>query len=150
MKQIAAILLLLSACASAPPPPPSAQPAPPPPAPKNDIASKTAKMQKLDGYLPLFWDADAGKLYLQIARPGEEMIHVTGMAEGVGSTPIGLDRGEMGDSRLVRFDRVGPKVLLVRVNDRYRALSSDENERRSAEDSLAKSASPSSTPPTSS
>src|SRR3954469_14867622 len=111
-KLCAVLLVLFTACATAPPPPaPAPVPAPAPaPAPRNEIAAKTAKMQKLDGYLPLFWDADAGKLYLQIARPGEEMIHVTGMAEGVGSTPIGLDRGEMGESRLVRFDRVGPKV----------------------------------------
>src|ERR1043165_635873 len=141
MKNVAALLLILSACATAaPPPPPPPAPAPTPaPVVRNDIAAKTAKMQKLDGFLPLFWDADAGKLYMQIARPGEEMIHVTGMAAGVGSTPIGLDRGEMGESRLVRFDRVGPKVLLVQLNKRYRALSSDENERRGVEDSFPKS-----------
>src|ERR1041384_3846450 len=108
-KTCAVLLVLFTACASAPPPVPVPAPAPVPEK-HNDIASKTAKMQKLDGYLPLFWDADAGKLYLQIARPGEEIIHVTGMAGGVGSTPIGLDRGEMSDSHIVRFDRVGPKV----------------------------------------
>ena len=140
MKNVAALLLILSACATAAPPPPPPAPAPSPaPVVRNDIAAKTAKMQKLDGFLPLFWDADAGKLYMQIARPGEEMIHVTGMAAGVGSTPIGLDRGEMGESRLVRFDRAGPKVLLVQLNERYRALSNDESERRGVEDSFAKS-----------
>src|ERR1041385_4626499 len=140
MKNVAALLLILSACATAAPPPPPPAPAPSPaPVVRNDIAAKTAKMQKLDGFLPLFWDADAGKLYMQIARPGEEMIHVTGMAAGVGSTPIGLDRGEMGESRLVRFDRVGPKGVLVQLNDRYRALSNDESERRGVEDSFAKS-----------
>src|ERR1041385_4490867 len=140
MKNVAALLLILSACATAAPPPPPPAPAPSPaPVVRNDIAAKTAKMQKLDGFLPLFWDADAGKLYMQIARPGEEVIHVTGMAAGVGSTPIGLDRGEMGESRLVRFDRAGPKVLLVQLNERYRALSNDESERRGVEDSFAKS-----------
>src|ERR1051326_8788790 len=138
-KLCAMLLVLFTACASAPPPAAAPAPAPAPVVVHNDIATKTAKMQKLDGYLPLFWDADAGKLYLQIARPGEEMIHVTGMAGGVGSTPIGLDRGGMGESRLVRFDRVGPKVLLVQLNERYRALSNDENERRGVEDSFAKS-----------
>jgi hypothetical protein len=134
MKPIAALLLLVAACASAPTSPPL-----PPPAPRNDIAAKTAKMQKIDGFLPLFWDAEGGKLYLQIARFGEEMIHVTSLPGGVGSNPIGLDRNEMGDTRLVRFDRVGPKVLLVETNVRYRALSSDASERRAVEDSFAKS-----------
>ena len=139
MRSFAAILLIVSACASAPPPPPPAQPAPPPPAPRSDVASKTAKMQKLDGYLPLFWDAEGGKLYLQIARLGEEMIHVTSLPAGVGSTPIGLDRNEMGRSRIVVFYRVGPKVLLVQLNERYRALSNDESVRHSVDDSFAKS-----------
>src|SRR3954447_18386087 len=124
MKNVAALLLILAACATAPPPPSpapptAAQPAPPP-APRNDIAAKTAKMQKLDGYLPLFWDADGGKLYLEIARLGEEMIDVTSLPGGVGSNPIGLDRNEMGDSRIVRFDCIGPKVLLVEPNQRFR------------------------------
>jgi len=96
-------------------------------------------MQKIDGYLPLFWDAEGGKLYLQISRLGQEMIHVTSLPGGVGSNPIGLDRNETGDSRIVRFDRIGPKVLLVELNTRYRALSGDESERRAVEDSFAKS-----------
>src|ERR1043166_7639248 len=121
MKQIAAILLLLSACASAPPPPPPPVAAPTPIPPPDPIANFTMKMQRIDGYLPLYWD------------------HVSGMAEGVGSTPIGLDRGEMGESHLVRFTSVGPKVLLERLNERYRALSEDENERRDVEDSFPKS-----------
>jgi hypothetical protein len=140
MKQLVALLLLiLTACATAPAPPPAPVPAPAPESARSPIDAKTAKMQKLDGFLPLFWDADAGKLYMQIARPGEEMIHVTGMANGVGSTPIGLDRGEMGESQLVRFDRAGAKVLLVQLNDRFRALSNDESERRGVEDSFPKS-----------
>jgi Met-zincin/Domain of unknown function (DUF5117) len=140
MRSIAALLLLLSACASTPvpqPPPPPAAPAPP--APRSDIASKTAKMQKIDGFLPLFWDADAGKLYMRIARPGEEMINVTSLPGGVGSNPIGLDRNEMGRTRIVRFERVGPKVLLVEPNQRFRALSGDETERRAVADSFATS-----------
>src|SRR6266498_3492127 len=136
MKRIAALLLLVAACASAPAPTP--QPAPPP-APRSDIAAKTAKMQRIDGFLPLFWDADAGKLYVQIARFGEEMITVASLPGGVGSSALGLARNEIGETPIVRFDRVGPKVLLVEPNVRYRALSRDETERRAVEDSFAKS-----------
>ena len=140
MKQLA-FVLLFAACATAPAPtpPPAPAPAPAPEPQRSPIEARTAKLQKLGGFLPLFWDAENGKLYLEIARPGDEMIYVTSMAAGVGSTPIGLDRGEMGESAIVRFDRIGPKVLLVQVNERYRALSNDESERRSVEDSFAKS-----------
>src|SRR5204862_3653924 len=73
------------------------------------------------------------------ARLGEEMINVTSLPGGVGSNPIGLDRNEMGRTRIVRFDRVGPKILLVEPNQRFRALSDDETERRAVADSFATS-----------
>jgi len=130
---VALFLLLFLGCATAPPSPTS--PTVTPPAP----ADKTAKMTKLDGFLPLYWDAENGKLFMRITHPGQEMIHVTSLPGGVGSNPIGLDHGEMGESQIVRFDRIGPKVLLMQPNVRYRALSSDPSERRSVDDSFAKS-----------
>ncbi|HEV2721706.1 MAG TPA: zinc-dependent metalloprotease [Thermoanaerobaculia bacterium] len=138
MRQTALLLLFFTACASAPPPPAAPAPAPPSPAPAGDVAAKTAKMQKIDGFLPLYWDEAQGKLFMEV-RPGEEMINVTSLPNGVGSTPIGLDRDETGRTRIVRFDRIGPKVLLVQWNDRYRALSNDASERRAVEDSFPKS-----------
>jgi hypothetical protein len=104
-----------------------------------DIASKTAKLQKIDGYLPLYWDAENGKLLMEISRFGEEMVYLTSLPAGVGSNPIGLDRAQMGQTRVVRFDRVGPRVLMTEVNYRFRALSSDPAERRSVADSFAQS-----------
>ena len=57
-----------------------------------DIATATAKLHKIDGYIPLYWDADNGKLMMEISRFGEEMIYQTSLPAGVGSNPIGLDR----------------------------------------------------------
>ena len=103
------------------------------------ISVKTAAMKKLDGFLPLYWDEENGKLFLEISRFGEEMLYQTGLPAGLGSNPVGLDRGELSDTRLVKFVRVGPKVLLVQMNDRYRATSNDANERRAVEESFAQS-----------
>lgn len=58
---------------------------------------------------------------------------------GVGSNPIGLDRGQLGPTHVVVFERVGPKVLLVERNDRYRAITPDAAERRAVTDSFARS-----------
>jgi len=113
------LLLFLFACATMPP--------------------ATPKLTKLDGFLPLSWDAASGKLFMRIPHLGEELIHVTSLPGGVGSNPIGLDHAEMGESQIVRFDRVGPKVLLVQPNVHYRALSDNAAERRSVEDSFATS-----------
>lgn len=49
---------------------------------------------------------------------------------GVGSNDIGLDRGQLGQERIVRFSRRGNKVLLVQPNQAFRADAAEENERR--------------------
>jgi len=93
----------------------------------------------LTGFMPIDWDATAGKLMLQISRFGDEFLYAVSLPAGVGSNAIGLDRGEEGASHLVHFERFGPKVLLVESNTRFRALSNDPNERRAVEDSFARS-----------
>jgi hypothetical protein len=154
MKSIALLALIsLSACATQPAPIPQPQPAAPdapaasaPAAPKAEappapvtIEAKTAKLQLIDGFLPLYWDAENGKLLMRVTHLGEELIYQTSLPAGLGSNPVGLDRAGLGQTYIVRFDRVGPKVLMVAPNYRYRALSNDAAERRSVEDSFARS-----------
>jgi hypothetical protein len=104
------------------------------------IAANTAvALQKIDGYIPLYWDEANGKLLMEISRFGEEMLYHTALSAGIGSNPIGLDRNQIGSQHLVRFDRVGPRVLLVELNTKYRALTNDANERRATEESFAQS-----------
>src|SRR5215212_8726696 len=99
----------------------------------------TRGLQKLDGYFPVYWDAEGGKLLLEISRFDAEFLYQVSLPTGVGSNPLGLDRGQLGDTRVVHFERVGPKVLLVEANQRYRAISTDANERRAVEESFARS-----------
>ncbi|MBB4639379.1 zinc-dependent metalloprotease [Longimicrobium terrae] len=108
-------------------------------APLPSIAEKTRGMERRDGFVPVYWDASAGKLWMEVPRTGEELIYVVSLPAGLGSNDIGLDRGQIGGERLVRFDRVGPRVLLVQPNQAYRAVSPDENERRAVEQSFAQS-----------
>src|SRR5512142_1656091 len=103
------------------------------------IAEKTAAMRKIDGFIPLYWDDDGGKLYMEVSHFGDELLYQTSLPAGLGSNPVGLDRGELDETKVVRFDRVGPKILLVEVNERYRALTRDPNEQRSVEESFAQS-----------
>src|SRR5580658_2777778 len=63
------------------------------PAAATTIEERTAGMQKLDGYFPLYWDERAGTLWLEIGRFNSEVLLATGLAEGLGSNDIGLDRG---------------------------------------------------------
>ena len=107
--------------------------------PTPSIEQRVASMQKLDGYFPLYWDERGGNLYLEIPRFDTEFLYTTGLAAGLGSNDLGLDRGQEGGGRLVSFQRVGPKVLLVQHNESFRSSSGNPAEQRSVEDSFAKS-----------
>lgn len=103
------------------------------------LSARTAGWQKIDGYIPIYWDAANGKLWMEIARFNTEILYQTSLPAGIGSNPIGLDRGQLGSTYVVSFERVGPKVLMMQPNYRYRALSNDEAERRAVADSFARS-----------
>ena len=138
IRPTATILALVTATMLRPMPV-GAQGRPSTPAPVPSIADKTAGMQKLDGYFPLYWDAKAGHLWMEVARLDTEVLWVSGLAAGLGSNDIGLDRGQVQGERIVKFRRVGPKVLLEQPNYAYRASSTNPAEIRAVEDAFAKS-----------
>ena len=80
------------------------------------ITEKTAGMQKYPGYFNLYWDAKQGKLWLEIDKWNAEFLYQTGLPAGIGSNDIGLDRGQLGKTGIVRFERSGPKILLIEEN----------------------------------
>ncbi|MEX1275406.1 MAG: DUF5117 domain-containing protein, partial [Bacteroidota bacterium] len=103
------------------------------------IAEKTAGFEKLPGFIPLYWDAKAGKVWVEIDRWDMEFLYVNSLSAGIGSNDIGLDRGQLGDTRVVRFQRSGPKVLLIEPNYSYRAVTDNPDERRAVEEAFAQS-----------
>src|ERR1051325_2506028 len=109
------------------------------PAALPSIATKTAGMRKLDGYFPLYWDENAGHLWMEVARLDSEVLWVSGLATGLGSNDIGLDRGQIQDERIVRFRRVGPKILLEQPNYTFRGGSPNPAEIRDVKDAFAPS-----------
>jgi Met-zincin/Domain of unknown function (DUF5117) len=103
------------------------------------IGDKTKSMEKMAGYFNIYWDAKTGRLWLEIDKWGTEFLYQTSLPAGIGSNDIGLDRGQLGATHLVRFERSGPRVLLVQSNLRFRAVSDDADERRAVRDSFAES-----------
>lgn len=103
------------------------------------IDAKTAGMERFDGFLPLYWDSTAGDLWMEIDRWDRDFLYVISLPAGLGSNDIGLDRGQLGSQHLVRFERVGDKVLLVEPNTSYRADSDNSAERRAVAESFARS-----------
>ena len=86
-----------------------------------------------------YWDAKKGKVWLEITQFDTEFLYYPTLAQGIGSNDIGLDRGRLGQEHIVKFQRSGPKVLLIEPNYAYRALSNDPLERRAVEESFAQS-----------
>ncbi|HSR49424.1 MAG TPA: zinc-dependent metalloprotease, partial [Acidobacteriota bacterium] len=105
------------------------------------VAEQTAGLQKLEGFFDFHWDEVHGKLWLEIApeQVGSDFLYVESLSSGLGSNPVGLDRGQLGGERVVRFEVMGPKVLLVQPNLRYRAMTGNQAERQAVEQSFAKS-----------
>jgi hypothetical protein len=103
------------------------------------IAERTKNFQKIDGFFPLYWDDASGTLYLEIPRLNEEVLYQSGLAAGLGSNDIGLDRAQLGSTKVVKFERVGTRILMVQPNYEYRAISDNPAERRAVEDAFARS-----------
>ena len=103
------------------------------------IEEKVAGMKKLDGYFPVYWDENNGKMWLEINRTDQEILYVMSLPAGLGSNDVGLDRGLLGGGRIVKFSRVGRKLLMSEPNYQYRANSPDANERKAVEQSFAQS-----------
>jgi hypothetical protein len=108
-------------------------------APLPSIEDRTAAMKKIDGFLPLYWDEASGQLFIEVARLDAELLHYAGFGSGLGSNDIGLDRGQLAGSRIVRFERVGPRVLLVQPNYRFRARTDNAAEAKTVRDAFARS-----------
>lgn len=113
---------------------------PAPAAPKQTgIEAKTAGMKKFQGYFEFYYDEKQDKLHLVIDKFDTEFLYVNSLAAGIGSNDIGLDRGQLGSERVVKFDRRGPKVLLLQPNYDYRALTDNQAEKRAVEQAFAQS-----------
>jgi hypothetical protein len=106
---------------------------------KTSIESKTEGMKKFSGYFEFYHDEKQDKIFLLIDRFQTEFLYVNSLSAGVGSNDIGLDRGQLGAERVVKFDRRGPKVLLIEPNLRYRAITTNVAEKKAVEEAFAHS-----------
>lgn len=103
------------------------------------IAEKTKNLQKYSGYFTFYWDEKEGKIWLEIDQWNTEFLYVSYLAHGIGSNDIGLDRGQIGNNLVVKFERHGPKVLLVQPNYTFRAMSDNPAEQHAVRESFAQS-----------
>ena len=132
---VAALVLFAVGCAapaSVAPPSESSRPGVP------SIDAKTAGMERQGGFVPVWWDADEGTVWLSVPLD-TDLLYSVALAAGLGSNDVGLDRGQLGSERVVRFERVGRRVLLVQPNLRFRADTDNAAERTAVADAFAPS-----------
>ena len=114
-------------------------------APEDAYRAKTKSSTRRAGLLVTHLDAKAGRLLLELPRPSgprnecAKFLYLEGIRTGLGSNPVGLDRGQMGETRVVEFRRVGGRVLLEQPNLRYRARTRDSLEAKTVRESFATS-----------
>lgn len=107
--------------------------------PTQTISSFTSGMEHYEGFYDFYWDDNTGKIWLNIDRFEEDFLYINALATGLGSNDIGLDRGQIGQDRLVHFYRSGNKVLLVQPNLNFRAITDNHLEKRSVDEAFAQS-----------
>ncbi len=96
-------------------------------------------VKKYEGYFTFYYDESKDKIFLEVDQLDTEFLYVNSLSEGIGSNDIGLDRGQLGNERVVKFRKAGNKLLLIQPNQDYRAITDNIEEKKSVEQAFAKS-----------
>ncbi len=100
---------------------------------------KTTTMQSFEGYFNFFYEDAMDKIYLEVKNLDEEFLYFNALAAGLGSNDIGLDRGQLGNTAVVKFVKAGNKLLLIQPNLKFRAVTENKEEKKSVEEAFAQS-----------
>lgn len=103
------------------------------------VADFTKGMSQHSGFYDFYYQIQQDKVFLKIDKLDQPFLFQSSLPQGIGSNDIGLDRGQLGDTRLVKFERFGNKVLLKQLNTQYRASSSNLAEQASIDEAFADS-----------
>ena len=107
-------------------------------APATRIADRTGGAQRTDGFIPFYWDATRGRVLIEIPAFGEDVLYYVSAASGAGSVELPFDRGILSNG-VIRFERSGPRVLVVLQNLDYRAVGGTPAQVENVRDSFASS-----------
>ena len=101
--------------------------------------SNANELDKFKGFFDFSYDESKDKIFLEVDKLDYEFLYIGSLASGIGSNDIGLDRGQLGLEKLVKFVKKGNKILLVEPNLYYRAQTENISEKKSVEQAFAKS-----------
>ena len=100
---------------------------------------KKENLKKYEGYFNYHYNEEEDEIYLEVDSLDQEFLYTHFLTTGVGSNDIGLDRGQLGGTQIVKFQKAGNKLLLVQPNQDYRAITDNKAEKESVAEAFAKS-----------
>ena len=103
------------------------------------IEEHTDGTTAMEGFFNLYWDDATGSLFWEIADLDSEFLYQISMGSGLGSNPVGIDRGQLRGTHVFEARRIGPRVLLVEPNYEFRAISDNASEVQAVRDAFAPS-----------
>ncbi len=108
------------------------------------FAETVSALEHKDGFIDLYLDDDKNAIYAALPAPDEtgltvRFIYTTGLTGGLGSNPIGLDRGNANRGIIVGFRKIGNKIVAEQENWRFRATSDNPREQLAVAQSFARS-----------
>ena len=109
---------------------------------KNKDLINTSLLDNTELYTGFFnfnYHSQKDQLFLSVDKLDQEFLYVNSLSQGIGSNDIGLDRGQLGNKRIVYFTKTGNKLFLVQPNLKYRSTSDNPQEKRSIKEAFAKS-----------
>ena len=96
------------------------------------------------GFIDLYVDKNENKVLAKLPKADEEgvslrLIHTARLTAGLGSNPVGLDRGWGDSGKIIVFRKMGNKVIIEAENTLYRADPNNPLEERAVRESFARS-----------
>ncbi|RZV42391.1 MAG: DUF5117 domain-containing protein, partial [Acidimicrobiales bacterium] len=96
------------------------------------------------GFIDLFVDENDNKVLAKLPSADEDgvslrLIHTARLTAGLGSNPVGLDRGWGDGGKIIVFRKIGKKVIIEAENLMYRADPENPLEARAVRESFAPS-----------
>lgn len=110
-----------------------------PPADPNPEPALRQTLPCQEGFLTLCFDAKEGTLLAEVPIDGLDAIYVNSLPAGVGSNDLGLDRGQLGQTRFVQLRVMADRVLMIEPNLNFRANSDNADEVKAVDEAFAQS-----------
>lgn len=112
--------------------------------PAAKISDPLAGLDHRAGFIDLYVDKNENKVLAKLPRADEDgvslrLIHTARLTAGLGSNPVGLDRGWGDSGKIIVFRKLGNKVIIEAENTLYRANPNNPLEERAVRESFARS-----------